>query len=43
MAKELDITLILLSQLFKTLEQRNDHRPMIADLKAKGSPFGEIK
>jgi len=37
MAKELDITLILLSQLSRAPEQRNDHRPMIADLRESGS------
>ena len=37
MAKELDITLILLSQLSRAPEQRNDHRPMLADLRESGS------
>jgi len=37
MAKELDITLILLSQLSRAPEQRNDHRQMLADLRESGS------
>ena len=37
MAKELDIILILLSQLSRASDQRNDHRPMLADLRESGS------
>ncbi len=37
MAKELDITLILLSQLSRAPECRSDHRPMLSDLRESGS------
>lgn len=37
MAKELDITLILLSQLSRAPEGRSDHRPMLSDLRESGS------
>ncbi|MBV7273840.1 replicative DNA helicase [Clostridiaceae bacterium UIB06] len=37
MAKELDINLILLSQLSRAPECRSDHRPMLSDLRESGS------
>lgn len=37
MAKELDMTVIALSQLSRAPEQRTDHRPILADLRESGS------
>lgn len=37
MAKELDVPVMLLSQLSRAAEQRTDHRPMLSDLRDSGS------
>ncbi len=37
MAKELDITLILISQRSRAPECRSDRRPMLSDLRESGS------
>lgn len=37
MAKDMDITLILISQLSRAPEQRIDHRPLLSDLRESGS------
>lgn len=36
-AKELDVPILLLSQLSRAPEQRQDHRPLLADLRESGS------
>ncbi|MBD7912019.1 replicative DNA helicase [Clostridium cibarium] len=37
LAKNLDVTVIVLSQLSRAAEQRNDHRPILSDLRESGS------
>jgi replicative DNA helicase len=37
MAKELDVTVLLLSQLSRAPEARGDHRPILSDLRESGS------
>lgn len=37
MAKELDINIVVLSQLSRAPETRSDHRPMLSDLRESGS------
>ena len=37
MAKELNIPVVCLSQLSRASEQRNDHRPVLSDLRDSGS------
>lgn len=36
-AKELDCPIILLSQMSRGIEQRNDHKPLLSDLRESGS------
>ncbi|MBQ6622258.1 MAG: replicative DNA helicase [Mogibacterium sp.] len=37
LAKELDVAVVLLSQLSRASEQRKDHKPMLSDLRDSGS------
>lgn len=37
LAKELDVPLVVLSQLSRKCEERGDHRPLLADLRESGS------